>query len=97
MPSTDPPHRPEPFEHDFPTLPIVVTPDPKRPGAERYGGLYYLGIAGLVVLCGLLAWFGWGVWSLRSVWANVYVLNDPRRAEGDRVAAAYARWRGTRP
>jgi hypothetical protein len=50
----------------------------------------YLGIAGLAVLAGLLAWFGWGVWSHRAVWTNVYVLHDPSRPEAERVAAAYA-------
>ena len=37
------------------------------------------GLAGLVVLVLLIGRFVHGVWSLRSVWANIYVLNDPAR------------------
>jgi len=90
MPPHDHPRRPEPFERDFPSLPIV-TPDVDRlSDSQKYGGLLYLGIGGLVVLCGLLAWFAWGVWSFRSVWGNVYVLHDASRGDAERIAAAYA-------
>lgn len=81
---SDPPGRPP-----FPTLPIVTPDQPRRADHERYGALFRLGAVGLVVLVGLLGWFGWGVWSLRSVWTAIYVLNDPRRTEPERVRAAY--------
>ncbi|MBX6314606.1 MAG: hypothetical protein IRY99_17085 [Isosphaeraceae bacterium] len=73
-------------------LPIINNPEPfeRRTMADRYGSFYYLGLAGLVVLVGLVAWFGYQIWSLRGVWANIYVLNDPRRPEAERVNAAWA-------
>ena len=89
MSSPDSHHRPEPFEREFPLLPIIA-PDPRRPESERYGGLFYLAIGGLIILASLLAWFGWGVWSLRSIWTNVYVLHNVERSEAQRVASAYA-------
>jgi hypothetical protein len=68
----------------------IVTPDPapSRGQAERYGSFYYLGIAGLVVLVGLLTWFGVGLWNLRGVLREIYVLHDPARDEADRIQAA---------
>ena len=85
----DLPRRPEPFEREFPSLPIV-SPDPRRPESERYGAFFYVSIVGLIILCSLLGWFGWRVWSLRNVWLNVYVLHDDRRSEADRAASAFA-------
>lgn len=79
---------------DFPELPIVTPDPPRRSQAERYGGLFYLGLGGLVVLVGLIGWFGWSAWALRDVWTNIYVLNDPERPEAERVAAAWALSRG---
>jgi hypothetical protein len=74
----------------FPTLPIV-TPDPpkRRSQGERFGALFYLGIAGLVVMAALVGWFAWSAWSLRTVWANVYALHDEKRSEAERIQAAY--------
>jgi hypothetical protein len=79
----------------FPALPII-NPDevpspataPARGQREKYGALFYLGISGLVVLVVLVAWFGHGLWSNRDIWADVYVLNDTKRPEGDRLEAA---------
>jgi hypothetical protein len=71
----------------------IVTPDPvppSRTAPEKYGSLYYLGLAGLVVLIALVAWFGIGLWSLRGVLAHVYVLHDARRSDSERIAAAHA-------
>jgi hypothetical protein len=86
-----PPDEPgRPPDRVFPTLPIVTPEPPRRSARERYGALFFLGIAGLVVVLGLLGWFGWAVWSLRALWTNVYTLHDDRRAEADRVAAADA-------
>jgi hypothetical protein len=79
----------------FPDLPIINPGDvppplaaPARGQREKYGALFYLGIAGLVVLVALMAWFGHGLWSNRDIWADVYALNDKTRSEGDRVEAA---------
>jgi hypothetical protein len=79
----------------FPDLPIINPGEvpapvaaPARGQREKYGALFYLGIAGLVLLVALIAWFGHGLWSNRDIWADVYVLNDATRAEGDRLDAA---------
>ena len=65
--------------------PVVATPMGER---QKYGGLFYLGIAGLVVLVGLIGWFGYGLWVNRDIWADVYILNDPERASDARLEAA---------
>jgi len=74
----------------YPSLPIV-TPDPpaRRSEGEKYGALFYLGIAGLVVLVGLIGWFAYGVWSLNRVWKDIYILHDEHRTEAERVQAAF--------
>lgn len=77
----------------YPDLPILPgtpppPPAPRRSASEKYGGLLGLGVGGLVVLVGLIAWFAWSAWGLRGVWEAVYVMNDPARPEGERVAAA---------
>jgi hypothetical protein len=78
----------------FPKLPILdsIPPQPAPPRTERdkYGGLYYLGIGGLALLVVMIAWFGYRVWQLRDVWAQVYVLHDSKRSDADRIEAA--RW-----
>ena len=77
----------------FPTLPILspaeVLPPPRLSQREKYGGLFYVGIAGLVLLCLMVGWFAYGFWSLRDVWEDVYVLHNPKRTEADRVQAAF--------
>ncbi|WZO97616.1 hypothetical protein EP7_004658 [Isosphaeraceae bacterium EP7] len=83
----------EPFKPLFPSLPIITLgpgdlPPKKLTQAEKYGGLFYLGIGGLAVMVALLGWFGYRIWTTREVWQDVYVLNDPGRTEVDRVAAA---------
>ena len=74
----------------YPSLPIV-TPDPpeRRSESERFGALFYLGIAGLFVMAGLIGWFGWSAWSMRTVWSNVYVIHDDSRSDIERIQAAY--------
>lgn len=88
-PYADPPRDgPPPFQ--FPELPIV-TPDPPRLSTrQKYGGLLYLGLAGLAAILLLLAWFGHGAWAMRDVWRNVYILHETGRSEPSRVQAAYA-------
>ncbi|WP_422925988.1 hypothetical protein [Singulisphaera sp. PoT] len=75
----------------FPSLPIV-TPDPpsRRSQQEKYGGLFYFGIAGLVAVLSLVSWFGYGVWSMRDVWGRIYVVHDASKTEVERIQAAYA-------
>jgi hypothetical protein len=96
MTTNDPPPR----RQDSPVFPIlpIVTADPppaKRSQAEKYGGLFYLGTLGLVVVVGLVSWFAWNVWTMRSVWSNVYVLHQESRPEVERIEAAYALSRDT--
>jgi hypothetical protein len=91
MPTDDPtPRRPE--SPAFPILPIVTADPPpaKRSQAEKYGGLFYLGTLGLVVVVGLVSWFAWNVWTMRAVWSNVYILHQESRPEVERIKAAYA-------
>ncbi len=74
----------------FPTLPILNQPpaEPPLSQREKYGGLFYLGIGGLAVVVGLLAWFGHGVYARRSELRDVYILYDTGRPEQERIAAA---------
>jgi hypothetical protein len=74
----------------FPNLPIVNPDLPRRSRRDKYGTLFFLGIAGLAVLTALVGWFGYKMWSLRDVWANVYVLHDGEQPEEARVQAAFA-------
>ncbi len=79
----------------FPKLPILnpaeIPPPsaPRKTQREKYGGLFYFGIAGLVFLIGLVALFVYGAWTLRDVGTNIYVLHDRRRPEPERVQAAF--------
>lgn len=79
----------DPFAPKFPVLTIITPDPPRRSTAERYGGLFYLGIGGLFVMLALLTWFGWSAWNLRAVWRNVYVLHEESRPESERIQAAY--------
>lgn len=74
----------------FPPLPIVTAPPARLNAHQKYGGLFYLGVGGLLVLVALVGWFAYGAWSLRSVWSNVYVLHEIRRPDAERIQAAYA-------
>jgi hypothetical protein len=81
----------EPNRSAFPSLPIINNPQvPARSQREKYGTLFYLGILGLVVLVALVGWFGYRVWTLRDVWARIYVLNDAREPEARRIQAAFS-------
>lgn len=74
----------------FPSLPIINAPTPRRTEREKYGSWFYLGIAGLLVVAALVGWFGHGVWTMRDVWARVYVLHDAKAPEEARLRAAFA-------
>ncbi|WP_161602236.1 hypothetical protein [Tautonia marina] len=85
--SSSPP--PENGKPALPSLPVVtLEPWEQRSNLEKYGAFWYLALGGLVILAGLILWFGWGVWSLREVWRDVYVLHDPNRGVVERVNAA---------
>lgn len=80
---TPPPSKP------FPELPIV-TPDPPRMSLrEKYGSLYHLSIAGLVISFALVGFFAYGLWSTRDYWTAIYVMDDPKRPEAERLQAAW--------
>ncbi|WP_169972929.1 hypothetical protein [Tautonia rosea] len=80
---------PEPGKPSLPSLPIVtLEPWEQRSNLEKYGAFWYLALGGLVILSGMILWFAWGVWSLRDVWRDVYVLHDPNRGQEERVNAA---------
>jgi hypothetical protein len=78
-----------PRPYSFPSLPIINPEPPRRSQREKYGALFLLGIAGLVVLGALVGWFGYRMWSMRDVWATIYILHDAREPEEKRVRAAF--------
>jgi hypothetical protein len=85
---------------DEPTAPKPLTPlspltilrpdeiPAPRSNAEKYGALFYLGLAGLVILLLLIGRFAYGLWSTRDLWAAIYEMNDASVAEDARVDAA---------
>jgi hypothetical protein len=76
--------------HPSSDLPIMSPERPRASQVEKYGGLYYLGIAGLVLLISLLGWFGFGLWTQRAYFQEVYALHDATRSEEERINAALA-------
>jgi hypothetical protein len=71
----------------------IIRPDPPprdRTQAEKYGSLFYLAVAGLGVVVGLVTWFGVGLFRISGMLGTVYVIHDETRSEADRVAAAHA-------
>jgi hypothetical protein len=88
---------------DFPKLPIitppsnkapqlpVITPDPPKLSLrEKYGALYYLGIAGLGVSIALVSSFAYGLWALRDIWSAVFILHHEGKPEAERIRSAWA-------
>ncbi len=73
----------------FPELPILDPDPPRMTLREKYGGLYYLGIGGLIVSVGLVGTFFLGLYQTRNLWAAVYVLNDPQAQQPARLEAAW--------
>ena len=73
----------------FPGLPIITPDPPRKSQAVKYGGLYYIGITGLVVLIALVGWFALSAWALRGVWDDIYRLHDQRRSDAERIEAAH--------
>ncbi|WP_435016089.1 hypothetical protein TA3x_003649 [Tundrisphaera sp. TA3] len=74
----------------FPSLPIITPDPPRKTMAQKYGGLYYLGIAGLVISLLLVAGFAYGLYTTRGLWVAIYVLSDPNRPEAERTLAAWS-------
>lgn len=71
-----------------PFLPIVSPELPRKSTVEKYGSLFYAAIVGLLVCFGLVGIFAIRAWSMRDIWADIYIVNDPRRSEADRLKAA---------
>ena len=73
-----------------PATPVSTSPRTTR---EKYGGLFWLGLAGLMVVSLWVGWFAWNLWSMSDVWRDVFVLFDEqatiteRIRAGDRLAA----------
>jgi hypothetical protein len=80
----------------FPSLPIISPDVPRRTQREKYGSMLYLGLAGLAVILALVGWFGYRFWTMRDVWAHVYVLHDAKASEEARLRAAFALSRDSR-
>jgi hypothetical protein len=78
-----------PDDPAWPFLPIVTPDPPKRRDAERFGALFYLGVAGLFTVVALIAWFAGGAWGMRSVFTDIYILHSTSRTEAERVQAAF--------
>ena len=86
-----------PGPRHFPKLPILNQSElPALNQREKYGGLFYLGIGGLLVLIVLVSWFSFNVWNLRDVWRDVYALHDGSRPEAERIQAAFRLSRDSR-
>jgi hypothetical protein len=81
---------PESGPRAFPSLPIVTPDPPGRSQLEKYGLLFYLGAAGLVVVVTLVGWFGYQMWIMRDVWAKVHVLHDSNQTDEARIQAAFS-------
>ena len=79
----------DPGPSKLPSLPIINPDLPARSSREKYGSLFLVGIAGLVVLVALVGWFGYRAWTMRDVWAGIYVLHDRGEPEEKRLQAAY--------
>lgn len=74
----------------FPQLPVVTPAPPRLTLQEKYGGLYYLGIAGLVFSIGLVGKFAYDIWVTRDFWTAIATLHDEKRSEPERIRAAWA-------
>jgi hypothetical protein len=74
----------------LPSLPIINLEPPPRSDRQKYGSFFLAAVGGLVLVVSLVGWFGYRAWSLRDVWARVYVLHDRSRPDDDRIRAAFA-------
>jgi len=79
----------QPPTRSFPELPILDPDPPRMTLREKFGGLFYLGVGGLIVSVGLVATFFYGLYQTRDLWAAVYVLHDPQATDPARYEAAW--------
>ena len=73
----------------FPELPILEPDPPRMTLREKYGGLLYFGIAGLLFSLFLIGAFFYGLYQARDLFAAVYVLNEPNASDPERYEAAW--------
>jgi|GEM_PF-3596081 len=77
---------------EFPKLTILPDfsppPQPRLTNSEKYGSLYWMGIAGLIASIMLVSWFAVNLWMMRDVWQAIYVLHDADSPVDARVQAA---------
>ena len=85
LPIITPPSSPK-----FPDLPILEPDPPRMSLREKYGGLFYLGIGGLIFSLFLVGSFFYQLYRTRDLWAAVYVLHDPQSSNPARYEAAWA-------
>ncbi len=82
-----PPQQPPP--RSFPELPILEPDPPRMTLREKYGGLFYLGVGGLIVSVLLVGTFFTQLYRTRDLWAAVYVLHEPQSSDPARFEAAW--------
>ncbi len=80
---------PPPSQPKFPELPILEPDPPRMTLREKYGGLYYLGIGGLVAALFLVTTFLFDLYRTRDLWAAVYVLYENTAPIPTRYEAAW--------
>ena len=80
---------PPPPSQKFPDLPILEPDPPRMSLREKFGGLYYLGIGGLIVSVFLVGSFAYDVYRTRDLWAAVYVLFESGSPDAARYEAAW--------
>ena len=73
----------------FPELPILEPDPPRMSLREKYGGLYYFGIGGLIFSTLLVGSFFYQLYQTRDLWAAVYVLYDLNSSDPERYEAAW--------
>ena len=73
----------------FPDLPILEPDPPRMTLREKFGGLYYLAIGGLIVSMLLVGTFFYQFYRTRDLWAAVYVLYDETASLPARNHAAW--------
>ena len=76
------------FSQALPILsPAEIPPPRKAQRGEKYGGLFYVGIGGIVLMVLMVGWFAYGfLESARRLGWGIYVLHD-RGPPGRRPSA----------
>lgn len=73
----------------FPELPILEPDPPRMTLREKYGGLYYFGIGGLILSVFLVGNFFYQLYRTRDLWAAIPLLANPAMPEPTRIRAAW--------